>query len=475
MRLNFPAAPILLVDDETHLLQSVKATLELAGGTNIHTLDDGNDVLGFLTNHKIDIILLDYLMPSTNGLEVLREIKRDFPEISVIMLTAVNEINTAVNCMQVGAQDFLVKPVVREQIITSINKATEVHSLNKEISNLRHQLFDSNAYRGHEFCGITSHDPKMQAIFKYVEAIADSQEPVLITGETGTGKELLSNAVHECSKRKGAFVAVNTAGLDDNMFSDTLFGHTKGAYTGAMSERKGLIDKAADGTLFLDEVGCLSESSQVKLLRVIQEKAFLPLGSDKPKNTSARIVCAANCDLHEEISKGRFRRDLYYRLRTHAVQLPPLRERKKDIPLLVDLFLKKSAKLLQKNKPTPPPELITLLSSYGFPGNIRELEGMVHNAMSLHNKGKISLSSFKEIILEQASLGTATMNLSPGLEHDFLLNNDGKMPTLKEAETLLISTAMTRAGDNQGIAASFLGISRQALNRRLIRKGRAEQ
>lgn len=473
MKIISPDCAILLVDDEPNILLSIKTTLEMAGALNVYTLSNGEQVLPYLAEQKIDIIILDYLMPGKNGIATLVDIKCEYPEIAVIMATALNELNIAVKCMQAGAQDFLVKPINKEQLLCAINKALEFEALQGEVANLRKQLFRRGPSVQRQFNQIISRDPKMQAIFGYVEAVANSQEPILITGETGTGKELLSKAVHECSNRIGSFVAVNTAGLDDNMFSDTLFGHAKGAYTGALQDRKGLIDKAENGTLFLDEVGCLSERCQIKLLRVIQEKAYLPLGSDDLKATNARIVCAANCDLHEEIRQGRFRKDLYYRLRTHAVEIPPLRERMSDLPLLVDHFLGKSATILKKKKPTLPPEVFTLLGTYDFPGNIRELEGMIHNAVSLHTKGKLSLASFKQLIFSKDLLGVM------GKEHfavagieDVFPGFTGKMPTLKEAEEILIETALARAHDNQGIAARFLGISRQALNRRLVRKGR---
>ncbi|MDZ7767137.1 MAG: sigma 54-interacting transcriptional regulator [Melioribacteraceae bacterium] len=220
-----------------------------------------------------------------------------------------------------------------------------------------------------------------------MEAIAKTNLPVLITGETGTGKELIANAIHKVSGRKGELVPVNVAGVDDNLFSDTLFGHKKGAFTGAEIERKGLIERAEDGTLFLDEIGDLNIESQVKLLRLLQEGQFYPLGSDIAKLSNARIIVATNRSIKSLQSSNTFREDLYYRLRSHHINIPPLRERKKDIPYLIDFFLIRAAKELGKTKPRPPKELYTLLSNYHFPGNIRELEGIIYDAVSLHKSG----------------------------------------------------------------------------------------
>jgi DNA-binding NtrC family response regulator len=308
----------------------------------------------------------------------------------------------------------------------------------------------------------------MRAIFQYVEVIAATHQPVLITGETGTGKELFAKAVHSISGKKGEFVAVNVAGLDDTMFSDTLFGHKKGAYTGAEEAREGLIAYAAGGTLFLDEIGDTNESSQVKLLRLLQEQKYYPLGSDVPKKSDVRIVVATNQDLQKLITEGRFRKDLYYRLRAHQIHIPPLRGRIEDIPVLLDYYLEEAAESMKKKKPTPPQELLTLMSTYHFPGNIRELQAMVYDAVARHKGGVLSMESFRDIIGQErqgaaAQARAAEDTSSYGTRENF--------PTLRDAESALIDKAMKFANGNQGIAASLLGITRQALNKRLNRKG----
>ncbi len=314
---------------------------------------------------------------------------------------------------------------------------------------------------------IITNDPKMFALFDYIEAAAPSSQAVLITGETGVGKELIARAVHEKSRRKGNFVAVNVAGLDDNVFSDTLFGHERGAFTGADRQRLGQVEQASGGTLFLDEIGDLSPASQVKLLRLLQEGEYLPLGRDVAKKTDCRIVAATNEDLWELQKVGKFRKDLNFRLRTHHIHVPPLRDRRADVAVLVDHFLETAATELGKKKPTPPPELYTFLETYSFPGNIRELQSMVFDAVSQHKQKVLSLDVFKLHIQQgkkQVKEIAYADSISDGLS---MVVFPSELPSIKEATQLLVREAMKRAKANQSIAAQMLGISRQALAKRL--------
>jgi DNA-binding NtrC family response regulator len=290
----------------------------------------------------------------------------------------------------------------------------------------------------------------------------------LITGETGVGKELVARAVHRLSGRDGDFVAVNVAGLDDLMFSDTLFGHKRGAFTGAEQTRQGMVARASSGTLFLDEIGDLNPASQVKLLRLLQEAEFYPLGSDAAVVSRARIIVATNLDLGRMIEEGRFRRDLFYRLNVHQVRIPSLRERSDDIPLLLEFFLDEAARTFSKRKPAYPPELLSYLSGYHFPGNVRELQALVYDAVARHQGGVLSLAVFREAIGRGTSSGSnlAVGSGRPGLH----LGPADRFPTLQEAEEFLVTEALDRADGNQGAAASLLGISRHALNKRLCRK-----
>ncbi len=351
--------------------------------------------------------------------------------------------------------------------ITKLKLAEE--ALQSELSSLKGYLFTDRLSHEDAFSAVITRSKLMRAIFQYMEVIAPSGQPVLITGDTGVGKELIAKIIHSLSACKGEFVAVNIAGLDDVVFSDTLFGHKKGAFTGAELEREGLVARAAGGTLFLDEIGDLNESSQVKLLRLLQEQTYYPLGSDIIRQSRVRIVVATNQNIQALISQGKFRKDLYYRLRAHQVHVPPLCERREDIPLLLAHFLEEAAKALKKKRPRTPPELIALLSAYNFPGNVRELRAMVFDAMARHSSGQLSLESFQEFIKQDSVSVLPSGPISSQPDSDLFIRTFGRFPTLKEAENLLISEALAQAKGSQGTAASILGMTRQALNKRLHR------
>lgn len=458
---------IVLVDDEPEILFSFAAILRRAGLENLHTLEDNRKLLPLLVEQEVAVIVLDLWMPHVSGQELLEEVVSNYPQVPVIVMTAASEIETVVACMKAGAFDYLVKPVEVSRFISCIRRALEMNSLRRENSSLRENLLTGRLKHEDVFSCFITQESRMKAIFGYLDAVAETGQPVLIAGETGVGKERLVRALHRLSGRTGDLVAVNVAGLDDMMFSDTLFGHKKGAYTGAEQARDGMIAKAAGGTLFLDEIGDLNLTSQVKLLRLLQEGEYYPLGSDVIRRSDARIVVATNQNLHHFMAEGKFRKDLYYRLSAHQVNVPPLRERKKDIPLLLDHFLAEAATTFNKKKPTLPPELVSYLSGYHFPGNIRELRAMTYDAMARHERGVLSMSVFRNQIGHQATfeecpLATHEFNWPKGLS--------GRFPTLKEAENYLIGEALALAKGNQGAAASFLGISRQALNQRLARK-----
>jgi two-component system, NtrC family, response regulator HydG len=459
--------PVVLVDDDPQFLLSSGITLRAAGIRPVMTIEDSGQVLPLLAETDAAAVVLDLTMPPPSGRELLEKIREEHPHIPVIILTGVNEVDTAVGCMKGGAADYLVKPIEPSRFLGSIRTAVEMRALREEVSSLKRHLLSGRLENEAAFAGMITESRKLRAIFQYVEAIAPSRQPVLISGETGVGKELMARAVHALSGCRGEFVAVNVAGLDDTMLSDALFGHRRGAYTGADHAREGLIARAGGGTLFLDEIGDMSNSSQVKLLRLLEEKKYYPLGSDVPKTADARIVCATHRNLQERIAKEAFRKDLYYRLSAHQVHIPPLREHKEDIPILVDHFLEEAARSVQKKPPTPPAELYTLLSAYHYPGNVRELKTMVYDAVIRHRSGVLSIESFRQQIGHEASLAAAPSSDGGGGGAPFPI--PGRFPTLREAESHLIGEALRRAGNNQGIAATLLGITRQALNKRLVR------
>jgi DNA-binding NtrC family response regulator len=463
---NSSALPILLVDDEPEILQLTKMTLESEGLYNILTIDDSRSVLSFLAREKAAVVILDLMMPYVSGLELLQSINSDYPDVPVIVITAMNEVETAVECLKTGAFDYLVKPVEPNSLVSCVRKALKVNFLQHEISSLKNYLLTDRLEHSDVFREIVTCSKKMRAIFQYTEAIAPSRQSIMVTGETGTGKELMAKVIHTLSGVKGEFVAVNVAGLDDTMFSDTLFGHKRGAYTGAEQPRDGLITKAAEGTLFLDEIGDLSQSSQLKLLRLLQEHEYYPLGSDSVKISSARLVVATNQDLAKLINEGKFRKDLYYRLCAYQIQLPPLRERLEDIPLLLNHFVEEAARSLNKHKPVPSPEVAELLMSLHFAGNIRELQAIVFDAVARHTNGILSYNHFPTV-LRAAPLSVTPLNDTSYEGPDPLSILFGKFPTIEEVEEYLIKRALKLTQGKMGIAASILGITRQGLHKRV--------
>ncbi len=459
--------PILLIDDDLVVLEIHSTALESKGFRNILTLTDSRKTVQFLEANPVSIILLDLMMPHVTGLELLPLLTRDFPHIPVIVMTSHDDIETAVNCIKVGAADFLTKPVESERLLLSIENALCVNELSRENRSLREYLLNDRLEHPAAFDAIITTSKKMRAIFKYIEVIAKSNQPVLVTGETGVGKELIAKAIGALSGRKGAFVTVNAAGLDDNMFSDTLFGHKKGAFTGADQARDGLICTAEGGTLFLDEIGDLNETSQIKLLRLIQEQEFYPVGSDVLKKTDARLIVATNHDLSAHIAANKFRKDLYYRLCAHHIQIPSLRERREDIPSLLDHFLEKASTSLNKPKPVLSREVTALLSTYHFEGNVRELHAMVFDAVARHTSGLLTLDCFVGLSENEGSPVRTELLVPSKAVDDVLYGFFGRFPTLKEMEDYLTSSAMNLTCGNQRSAALLLGIARQTLSKRL--------
>ena len=456
---------VLLVDDEQDALDTFSLILRTAGIEGITTLNDSREVLPFLAERGAALVVLDLSMPHISGYELLLKIREDYPDISVLISTAANDVDTSVKCIQHGAVDYLVKPVEKSRFIAAVRKILQMTELRSEAARLAGYLLDGNLKHPEAFISIITKNKKMIDIFRYAEVIACSRHPVLVSGETGVGKELIAKALHAISGCKGEFVAINVAGFDDAMFSDALFGHDRGAFTGADNRRGGMIAQAANGTLFLDEIGDLSEASQVKLLRLLQEETYYPLGSDVPRKSLARIVAATNRDMQQLVQMKKIRKDLYYRLCGHHIQIPPLRERQEDIPLLMDRFLEDAAASLNKKKPTPPPELAPFLMTYPFPGNVRELQAIIFDAVARHTSGVLSLRVFKDLA---GKLRPLTPEAVPGPQGatvpDLSLN---PFPTLKQVESFHIREALRVSGGSKNTAAFLLGISRQTLYKKL--------
>ncbi|HAT50185.1 MAG TPA: two-component system response regulator [Alphaproteobacteria bacterium] len=325
------------------------------------------------------------------------------------------------------------------------------------------------------FVAIKTGNGRMFEIFRYLQTVARSEQPVLVHGETGVGKELMVQALHKASGLDGPLIAVNVAGLDGAMFSDTLFGHVRGAYSGAESVRHGLVAEAQGGTLFLDEIGDLNQESQTKLLRLLQERIYYPLGADVTRSTDARVVCATHCDLQEQMTRGLFRADLYYRLSAHRASIPPLRERIGDIALLTGHFVAESAHALNKPVPQISDAFLKRLEAYHFPGNVRELQALIHDAVACHGGGRVLSLETIEMKLRDAGYVSGGEGAVAWDEDTTIFSAiSGPLPTFKAIERQLLAEALRRSNGNQGVAAAMLGISRTALNRRIqmLRRGR---
>ncbi len=457
---------VLVYDEEDTFLSGLTVLLYGNGIKRVFAIRDGSRIAAFMAGTPVSVVVFG-LSSAPADKVTLKEILLSHPDTRVIVVSTIADRETAVECMQLGASNYLVQPCDSGQLLKNIQNCLENIGGVARNTHVRVRPQQMAADMLNVFSSIVTRDRKMLTIFRYVEAIAPTSQAVMVTGETGTGKELIAHALHAASGRSGEFVSVNVAGLDDIMFSDTLFGHTRGAFTGADRDRMGLIEKAAGGTLFLDEIGDLGIVSQVKLLRLLQENEFYPLGSDKKIVSTTRFIVATNSSLDDKLKSGSFRADLYYRLCSHHIHLPALRERLHDIPLLVEHFSRESATELERAIPSLTSDTLDMLLRCEFPGNVRELKGMVNNAVAVCRSGILDFPRLKpRSILPQSVSTHADCSVLP--------RPAGRLPTLKEAEDFLIRETLRVTGGNQRTAAAMLGISRQALNKRLQRETQYE-
>jgi DNA-binding NtrC family response regulator len=378
------SAKILVVDDEEIVCQSCDRILT-EEGYEVQTRLSGQEALQLLAEEPFDVVIADLKMPGLSGMEVLQAIKRDFPDIPVVMITGYSTVESAVEAMKSGAFDYVPKPFTPDEMAVVVKKALDSRSLLLENIYLRGEL--QGKYR---FDNIIGTSKKMQDVYRLVGKVAPTNSTVLITGDSGTGKELIARAIHFNSSRKERpFVPVDCAVLSENLLESELFGHIKGSFTGAIVTKPGLFEVADGGSLFLDEIGNISLSMQSKLLRVIQEREFTPVGGTKPKKINIRLIAATNKDLPEKIKEGTFREDLYYRLNIVPIQLPPLRERPEDIPLLAQHFLKKYCQEVGKPMKGISPAAIEFLGHYSWPGNVRELENIIERLVIMTDEEMI--------------------------------------------------------------------------------------
>lgn len=447
---------VLAADDDPSVLEIARIAAASLEAVELRCASSAAETFAALEEETFDLIFLDLNLGDRWGSALISDVLAAGQGALVTVVTADERPATIVECMKRGAFDYVAKPISPSRLTTIIGHVRSILDLKREVRLLGGDADLSS--RNPAFSRIVTRSPLMFALFKTIERVARSPLAVLVTGESGVGKELVSRAIHDLSRREGAFIPVNMAGLDDTLFADTLFGHVKGAYTGAEGKRRGLVREADDGTLFLDEIGDIGPEAQVKLLRFLQDGEFYPLGADKSEKSSARLVLATNADLYRKVQEGTFRADLYYRLVIHYIAVPPLRERREDIPLLVEKFAADAAAAFDRPVPRRLNGFLAAIEGWSFPGNVRELFALVHRAMSLAESGTLSASYALEYLRSQKA---STERLPSKGSSD-----EGPFPTLEEITDRHIRRALARSGGNQSLAAQLLGISQSTISRK---------
>ena len=438
---------ILVVDDDAVTCRLLREVLE-ADGTTVVCENDPRQVLVRLPQERFDLAILDIRMPQMGGLELLRQLRERFPALPVIIMTAFGSVDTAVQAIACGAVDYVSKPMNLEEIRATVVKALGRHA------EARAALPEG----GGELAGMVGHTPAMVEVYKTIARVAPGTSTVLILGESGTGKELVARAIHQHSPRGGkAFVAIDCAALTDSLLESELFGHVRGAFTGAISDNPGLFSEAHGGTLFLDEIGNISPTLQAKLLRALQERKIRPVGGTQWREVDVRVLAATNSDLAAAVAAGRFREDLYYRLKVVTIQLPPLRERREDIPLLVENLVRRAARECNKNVTGVSEGAIAVLCAYDWPGNIRELAHVLERSVALAQREVLGVDDLPMELRAPAQAGSG----------DLLEDR----PTLDEMKRRYIQRVLEESGSNVSRAAVVLGVDRRSLYRMLQRYG----
>ncbi|MBI1820099.1 MAG: sigma-54-dependent Fis family transcriptional regulator [Nitrospirae bacterium] len=440
---------LLIIDDESSIRETLKVALK--DRFNLQTAAGGKDGLNLLNEGDIDLVLLDLIMPGMNGIEALKAIRQMKPHLPVIMLTGTSMVKAAVEAIKAGAADYLTKPFDPEELILVIQNALSKHSLEKEVKRLHQEI--NTVYNFEHLVGISQ---VMHDIYEKIELLADTKTTVLITGESGTGKELVARALHyNSSRRDKPIIAINCAAIPETLIESELFGHERGAFTDAQGKRIGQFEAAHEGTLFLDEIGDLSLTTQAKILRVIQEKEFMRVGGNQTIKSDVRLITATNKNLEEEVKKGNFRSDLYYRINVVPLFLPSLRERKEDIGLLVKHFIRKKAAEEKKPVKEIAPDALASLIQYDWPGNVRELENIISRVYTLSSGSTITPNDIPETCRSSVKSMPLTQGHSSG-EINF-------EQAVKEFEKDLIVKALKKNHYVQTRAAQMLGISRRML------------
>ena len=451
---------ILVVDDDLDQASMIKKILSREGYTVV-SVTSGRAALEFASQNPVDLMITDLRMPEMDGLELFKAIKEIRPESLTIIVTAYATVESAVEAMKEGVYDYLTKPLKMEEMKLVVERALEAKMLRDENIYLKRELSQRFS-----FGQIIGKSKKMQEIYEIIEHVAQTDATVMIYGESGTGKELVARAIHYSGKRKGKpFIAVSCSAFPETLLESELFGYEKGAFTGAYARKPGRFELADGGTLFLDEVGEIKPEIQVKLLRVLQDKAFERLGGKETIKVDVRIIAATNKDLEKEVAMGRFREDLYYRLNVIPIYLPPLRERKEDIPLLAEHFLRIYSEKNGKSIKRISPEAMEALVNYSWPGNVRELENVIERMVVLGTGDEITVSQLPERI-RNSKIADISTNLEV-----FEIPDEGI--SLEDVEKMLIMKALAKANGNKSKAAKLLGITRRTLQYRLRKHGLA--
>jgi two-component system response regulator AtoC len=438
---------IIILDDEVNLCTSLEFLLEEK--YEVVSFQEPAKALEYLKAEEADVMLLDLRIGDINGIDVLREVKTVRPDIAVIMMTAYGSIDSSVNAMKAGAFYYVTKPVDSVELDILIEKALSYKSLSNEVDRLSKQLDKQYGIRG-----IVGNSPAMMRVFEIIDKVKDIDSNVLVLGDSGTGKEMAAKAIHfQGTRRKGRFEAINCSAIPETLLESELFGYEKGAFSGAVRSKKGKFSLAEGGTIFLDEIGDMDMKMQSKLLRVLQEREVTPLGADSSEKVDVRVIAATNCDLEQAVSVGAFRRDLYYRLNVIKIEMPPLRNRKTDIPLLVEFFINRFNLKLEKSIEGIEPEALDSLENFEFKGNVRELENMIERAMVLTDRERLSQNDFGRNV----SCG-GKVNEKP----TYFSGED-----LKTVERKMIMEALEYYGGRKRKAAEALGITERTLRNKL--------
>lgn len=450
---------ILLVDDRVSSLRAIKAFLEKED-YEVITANSGQMAEDLFREHPdVDMVLTDLKMPGMDGLELYRRLKRLDENVILIIMTAHGTIESSVAAMREGVYDYVTKPLIMEELLVTLGKAIHDRQRESELVALRNEVAQRYGYHN-----ILGQSRPMQEAFGIIKAVAPTEATVLITGETGTGKELFTKAIHyNSSRREAPMVCIDCGALSESLLEAELFGYVKGAFTGADTNRTGRLEAAHRGTLFLDEVGQMSMGLQAKLLRFLQERTFEPVGSITPRSVDVRVIAATNRDLRKEAERQRFLPDLYYRLQVIQINIPPLRERVSDIPLLIEYFLKKAAAEHKKPLLHISDEALDALMAYPWPGNVRELYNTISRLVILSQTDTVGLEDLPSQISESYQDGESAPR--------FFRKLPSKGITLREAEIELIKMSLEYFGDNRSLTAKALGISRKSLYERIQRYG----